>query len=398
MRRRSVLALGALLGLSGLLAACNSPSPTTSPGATGEASTESPATSPAVTSEASGPVHESSPPTGSPVTPSPARPIRPDGLIAVEEYRPGDPTIFSSAVFSNALIGGVAPRINWKDLEPSAGQFHWQVIDQVFAQAAASDKFVVLILVPGFGTPAWALQGVATATFARQYGLGAGNAAALPLPWDQTYLSRWFTFLQAVADRYGTNPAFRMISAAGPTSVSVEMSLPNGPADVSRWVALGYTPARYETAWKAAFEAYERIFPAQFISLALYPGLAIGNTGRPDASQRTATPASIVAEGLRDKAVFALQTSGLTGARSGSEGYDQVSSSSALIVTGFQLSTSATKNPGQMGDAASPVHALTLTFARGVAAHVDFLEVYEADVLNPAMQGVLRATLAQLPH
>jgi hypothetical protein len=51
-----------------------------------------------------------------------------------------------------------------------------------------------------------------------------------------------------------------------------------------------------------------------------------------------------------------------------------------------------------MGDAADPVHALTLTFQRGVAAHVDFLEVYQADVLNPAMQGVLRATLTQLPH
>lgn len=47
---------------------------------------------------------------------------------------------------------------------------------------------------------------------------------------------------------------------------------------------------------------------------------------------------------------------------------------------------------------ASPVHALTLTFERGVAAHVDFLEVYEADVVNPAMQGVLQATLAQLAH
>lgn len=75
-----------------------------------------------------------------------------------------------------------------------------------------------------------------------------------------------------------------------------------------------------------------------------------------------------------------------------------VSSNSAEIVTGFQLSTSATKNPGQMGDAASPVHALTLTFERDVAAHVDFLEVYEGDVVNPAMQGVLQATLAQLAH
>lgn len=322
----------------------------------------------------------------------------PAGLIAVQEYQPGASTVFGSAVFDNASISGVALRVNWKDLEPATNQFDWRIVDGVFASASATHKFVVLILVPGFGTPGWALQGVATAKFARQYGLGTGEVGDLPMPWDQTYIAHWTVFLQAVADRYGKNPEFRMIAAAGPTSVSVEMSLPNQDPDIARWITLGYSPAKYVDAWKTMFQAYARIFPRQYVSLALYPGLPVGNNGARDPSQRTATPLSILAAGLQYKDRFALQTSGLTGSRSGSDLYNLVSSNSGVVVTGFQLTTSASMNPGQMGDASNPVHALDLSLQLGVAAHVDFLEVYEADVVNPAMQDVLQMTASELPH
>lgn len=337
-------------------------------------------------------------PPATPTSPSEGRLAQPVGLIAVQAYEAGDPSVFTSGVYTNASISGVAPRVDWQEMEPSAGDFDWQITDQVFAQAAASHKFVVLILVPGFDTPTWALPGVATATFARQYGPGAGQVGALPLPWDQTYLTRWFAFLQAVADRYGNDPAFRMIAAAGPTSVSVEMSLPNGTADLARWMTLGYTPDRYVVAWQTVFQAYARIFPRQYISLALYPGLPLGTSGTRDASQTTATPPRVLAAGLAYRAGFALQTSGLAGARTGSDLYNLVRTNGGTVVTGFQLTTSATNDPGQMGDAASPLHALALTLQLGVAAHVDFLEVYEADVVNPVMQGLLQTTAATLPH
>ncbi|MFI5042868.1 MAG: beta-galactosidase, partial [Acidimicrobiales bacterium] len=254
-------------------------------------------------------------------------------MIAVQEYQPGGGDVFTSAVFDNPSIAGVALRVNWVDVEPSRDQFSWQVIDRVFAQAAPSHKFVVLILVPGFGAPAWALQGVVTASFARQYGLGAGEEGQLPMPWDQLYLSRWFAFLQQVADRYGDNPAFRMISAAGPTSVSVEMSLPNSEQDIARWIALGYTPDRYVSAWGSVLQAYARIFPKQYTSVALYPGLPIGSSGRRNAGAHTSTPASVLAEALQFKDTIAVQTSGLTGSRTGSDLYDLVSSNSSRVVT-----------------------------------------------------------------
>jgi hypothetical protein len=81
-----------------------------------------------------------------------------------------------------------------------------------------------------------------------------------------------------------------------------------------------------------------------------------------------------------------------------------VKSEDGLIgATGFQLARPATTDPGMEGGPADAcgtvrdeVAALQAALNRGLAAHVDFLEVYEADVVNPAMQAVLQATQVAL--
>ena len=102
----------------------------------------------------------------------------------------------------------------------------------------------------------------------------------MPLPWDQTYLNRWFAFLKAVSARYQNRPSFIKIAADGPTSITGEMTLPNAPADLCNWVRLGYTSDRLIGAWKQVFANYAQIFPRQYFSLALYPPLPIVSTTR----------------------------------------------------------------------------------------------------------------------
>jgi hypothetical protein len=318
--------------------------------------------------------------------PTPAPPI---GLVSVSDYAADGEAGFASPVLDNPAIAGVALQIGWSAIEPSLGQFHWQVLDDLFKAAQGSGKFVALIIFPGFESPAWATQGTASASFAKQYGPGAGQSAQLPLPWDQTYLSRWFSMLTALAGRYAALPAFRMIAAAGPTSVSAEMSLPDQGGDAQRWTALGYTPSRYESSWAAVFQTYARLFPDQYVSLSLYPGLPIGERGRSDPAERLATPEAIISEERQYEPHPVVQTSGLSAANTGSGLYGIVKSLSPSVVTGFQLTTSATAHPDQMGDATDPVRALSLSLTRGTAADVKSLEVYLKDVLNPAMQPAL---------
>ena len=47
---------------------------------------------------------------------------------------------------------------------------------------------------------------------------------SLPMPWDTAYLNHWFGFLQLLSDRYGKSPAFKVIAADGPTSVTMAYS------------------------------------------------------------------------------------------------------------------------------------------------------------------------------
>ena len=82
------------------------------------------------------------------------------------------------------------------------------------------------------------------------------------MPWDHVYLDRWFAFVKQLSERYGESPAFRMIAAAGPTSVSEEMTLPsNSPPAIKKWLSDGYTPAKYLAHGKRLFTSMPILFP-----------------------------------------------------------------------------------------------------------------------------------------
>ncbi len=75
--------------------------------------------------------------------------------------------------------------------------------------------------------------------------------------------------------------------------------------------------------------------------------------------------------------------------------YDVVKSFGGKVVIGYQLVTSATLHPSDMGDA-DGVTALQKSLHRGVDAHAQFLEIWEPDVLAPAAQNVLAAVASAL--
>jgi hypothetical protein len=293
--------------------------------------------------------------------------------------------------YSNPNTSGVTFRTSWADIEPEEGQFDFSKIDTVFANAEKNGKWVELILIPGFGTPGWAMQGVQSGMFTIPYGPGSGMSLPLPVPWDQTYLSRWFAFLKVIGDRYAGKTAFRKIAAAGPTSVSAEMALPDSENDIVQWKKLGYTSQKYINAWKQTFSVYSSTFPHQYFSLALHPGLPI-----PDRRQKTYAREQIISLGLQYPRQFALQEDGLNGSRSNETyGYRVVRDHSGEVATGFMMSTSAILRSQRMGAEGNPPLALRKSINKGMRPNhagqrVNYLEIYEPDVLANEMQPVLR--------
>ncbi|HXX14410.1 MAG TPA: hypothetical protein VEJ47_05855 [Candidatus Eremiobacteraceae bacterium] len=327
----------------------------------------------------------------------------PLGLVVVIENKPQQLQLNLQAI-NNPSISGVALQIRWRDLEPAQGQPDWSKLDQLFAAAESSHKWVQLLLFPGFFSPAWALEGVQTEMFPIQYGPGKGSVERLPMPWDRTYLNRWFDFLRLLSARYGKSPALRVIAASGPTSVSAEYTLPSNPEDVRKWLALGYTPHRYLEAWRQVLQFYAATFPNQYISLSLGFGLNINDRGKLDATARQRTKLAMIDQAMSLlSGRFVLQYSNLDGnpgPDKGPPGTELILSYNGRIITGFQLRTSCLRNSENMGATSDPQLALKRSLAKGLQPNasghrVNYIEIYEPDVLAPEMQPVLRDAAAQ---
>ncbi|MGB7620815.1 MAG: hypothetical protein WBN92_00540, partial [Terriglobia bacterium] len=322
----------------------------------------------------------------------------PSGLVVVRHVKnsPQQDRALDEQALKNPFISGVGFQIHWSDIEPVQGKPDWSKLDELFAAAESSKKWVQLCIYPGFFAPAWALGGVKTDLFAVQYGPGKGTVLSLPMPWDSVYLKRWVAFLKQLSDRYGKSPAFRMIAADGPTSVSEEMTLPR---EVKKWQSDSYTPRKYIEAWQKVFQVYAADFPHQFISLAVGNGLNINDQGKIHPGEGARTRQTII-----DQAIsllgrrFSLENHDLhAGPKNQQPETSFVMSYSGRIITGLEMRCAAelgTCSAG-MGAEGDPPLALRKSIAKGmelnkVGQHVNYLEIYEPDVLADEMQPVLR--------
>jgi hypothetical protein len=322
----------------------------------------------------------------------------PSGLVVVRHVNntPQEDQQLYDEALKNPYVTGVAFQIHWSDIEPAEGKPDWSALDQLFAAAESSKKWVQLCVYAGFFSPAWAVQGAQTDQFSVQYGPDKGKLMSLPMPWDPVYLNRWFEFLKLLSGRYGTSPAFKMISADGPTSVTAEMTLPRIP---KQWQNDSYTPSKFIQAWQKVFQVYNTDFPNQFISLTTGAALNINDQGKIAPSEGTSTRQTIVDRAMRLLGRrFVLENDDLHG---GTETQHPdttfVMSEIGRFTTGLQMRCAAvykTCSAG-MGAAGNPPLALRNSIDKGMAPngagqHVNYLEVYEPDVLADETQPVLQ--------
>jgi hypothetical protein len=103
-------------------------------------------------------------------------------------------------------------RIYWKFVEPSPGQYNWEMLDRALATAAERGQTLLLRLAP-YGTkedndvPAW-------------YRSMVGNESALPAekwrtdPEDPRYVEHFTTMVRAVGARYDSHPGLESVDVA----------------------------------------------------------------------------------------------------------------------------------------------------------------------------------------
>jgi len=199
-----------------------------------------------------------------------------------------------------------------------------------------------------------------------------------------------------------------VIAVDGPTSVSDEFTLPNSLEDLKQWQNDGYTPSKYTEAGRQAFQVYAADFPDQYVSLSVGrggDGLDINDQGKIEKGESVRARQTIVDEAMTLLGHrFALQ---LNDVHAGPDPYPQGTNSQAedqfvidyngRIVTGFQMGGGMEGTIGgqKMGAPGNPPLALRRSIdlamqPNSTGQHVNFVEIYEPDVLPADMQPVLR--------
>ncbi len=171
-----------------------------------------------------------------------------------------DPATF--LCWNNPGILGAALRVYWRDIQPtSPNVYDWSYIDAVAAQAALNNKMFSIAIGNGFATPSWA-SGYGFSTFLTD---GSG---VIPAPWDPIYQGLVTTFVQALADRYDSNPnlSYVIITGMGWQSSS-ELCRTN--ADISRLSATTFNGVSGFQLWVNDYPIYCDIWRKAFTNTTL---------------------------------------------------------------------------------------------------------------------------------
>jgi hypothetical protein len=73
----------------------------------------------------------------------------PNGLVVVIADKPKQNKLDLQPL-NNPYVSGVALQIRWSDIESTQGNPDWSKMDQLFAAAESSKKWVQLLIFPGF--------------------------------------------------------------------------------------------------------------------------------------------------------------------------------------------------------------------------------------------------------
>jgi hypothetical protein len=318
---------------------------------------------------------------------------------------------------ANQNVDGVALRYSWSVLEPSDGVYDWSSVDQDVESAHKYGKKVSLSVAAGIWTPAWVFdEGTESLsiTWNKSWGPPPCSIQRVPVPWNNTYLSKWTAFIAAFGKRYAQNPTVASIKMTGLNTASEETNLPRTinyqkmhgfvsscvkaeSEDInSQWPQHGYSSQKVLDSWRVMLAAWMKAFPNQWLVLMITPD------GFPTFGPEDNTSAIKMASSLVDESSHTLQDRFIVQSDSLSAKWNWTPASPGLLL-GYQMLWNVTGDSNcrmnHLEKPCDPLQVLQTSLDRGIAAKAIFIEVYLVDVLNPAMQGILAKSHDQLsPH
>lgn len=278
------------------------------------------------------------------------------------------------AVAAQPFVEGILVRVGWMDVEPAVGVYDFSLIEGQLDLAEQAGKRVALAIVQGRSTPTWlASQGVPTLTYTSPFGTQTIAAA-----WDPTYQAIWTNTITALGAAYHDDERISLVHVVNATHNGFEMQLPlqEGPM----FTAAGYTTAGYVDSWKRSIDAYATAFPLHPLDLDVHPVFGDDQV----ALEVLRYGSQTVGEGF---GAFGAWWSPNNALVTYSEMHDLLKRSASFSFANVQVVGSWVTTPERFG---SDLSEYLASYSLALESGVRYAEVWNADLLDPALDASLR--------
>lgn len=170
-------------------------------------------------------------------------------------------------IYAHPQLRGVLVRVAWSQIEPRAGQFDLQPLEQRLAPVrAAGLSWTLSVGAGGPGTPAWLIDSLGAPFLA--YKFRGTTPYKLPLFWDATVQQRLASLAQRLGEAYGDDSKLKLVVVPQMTANGIEGHL-NG-IDMNQMRAAGYTDERWVDASLAVTRAFASAFPNKALAFEVH--------------------------------------------------------------------------------------------------------------------------------
>jgi hypothetical protein len=301
-----------------------------------------------------------------------------------------------SSILTNASVSGVSIRGQWPNVEQSEGIYNWSYFDtQISRVGKAGKKILLRITVGGEDTPQWVYDaGVQTFTFvdSNPYSPTYQQTVTIPVFWDPIFLEKEKHFIAAMGRHFAGNANIVLVSASCANATTDDWQMPSTPTDVQNWQAIGYTSGKLINACKEIIDATMMAFPKKTVLLALGRN---GNNLDPDPDYvarhvvdyaMTAYPGRFIAQknslsaDTPDPSVMPVL------------GAWQIIYDNQPAVAGQMLWAVTNDSSCRMNGKVKPCDPATVlqeAVTIGAKYGMQYEEIYQKDILNPALAGII---------
>ncbi len=310
--------------------------------------------------------------------------------------------------YTNPDVAGLSIRQDWAKLEPIEGSPDFTYLDGEVMKATANNKLAFLRINTQEQKPTWVTDAVVAAGGTFFSFVDSGTMKSIPVFWDPTYLAKKKAMITQLGAHFASCPTVKIVAVSFANATSEDWNVPHGVDDVTNWRKAGYTTEKLVDAGQQLIDATMMAFPNQYVAL------AIGGNGHSDDPNRPnldATATEVIAATIsqtRSKwpGRLLVQINSISTGNTPAPGNDdsalnvlwksQPETGGQMVSNAFMMQCRVDPHPGC--DVSTPLQSLMKAIDSGVSYHINYLEIYEEDVLNlPAGITYAREQLAPSP-